>query len=80
MLFVDLDGFKPVNDTFGHEAGDMLLVEAARRIEGALRVGDSAARLGGDEFAVICRDAPQPRAGARVAERLDSRRCRRHSR
>lgn len=70
VLFVDLDGFKPVNDTLGHEAGDVLLAEAARRIEGALRVGDTAARLGGDEFAVICRDAPQPSAASRVAERL----------
>jgi diguanylate cyclase (GGDEF)-like protein len=70
VLFVDLDGFKPVNDTLGHEAGDALLVEAARRIKDALRVGDTAARLGGDEFAVICRDARQPSAGARVAERL----------
>ncbi len=70
VLFIDLDGFKPVNDSLGHEAGDLLLAEAARRIQQVLRENDTAARLGGDEFAVICRDAPGALAATHVAERL----------
>lgn len=48
-----LDGFKPVNDTFGHEAGDKVLVETARRIKEVIREGDTVARLGDDEFAIL---------------------------
>lgn len=53
LLFIDLDRFKYVNDTFGHEVGDMLLVEVSKRIKEALRESDSVARLGGDEFTAI---------------------------
>ncbi|GIM96225.1 GGDEF domain-containing protein [Paractinoplanes toevensis] len=53
LLYIDLDGFKPVNDAFGHEAGDAVLVAVASRISGLVRAGDVVARLGGDEFAVI---------------------------
>ncbi len=56
VLFIDLDRFKQVNDTHGHEAGDALLQEAARRIEGTVREYDTVARLGGDELAVLVED------------------------
>lgn len=56
LLLVDLDGFKEINDTLGHQAGDRILVETARTAESAVRAGDLIARLGGDEFAVLLPD------------------------
>ena len=62
VLFIDLDRFKGVNDTYGHEVGDEVLRLAGARIDEVLRPGDTVARLGGDEFAVLCEDvARRPR-------------------
>ncbi len=69
VLFMDLDGFKPINDRFGHRAGDLILAEVAQRLQASVRPGDTVARLGGDEFAVI---APHLQDGAQ-AERLSAR-------
>lgn len=56
VLYIDLDGFKSINDTFGHEIGDSVLVETAKRLKQCIRESDTAARLGGDEFAIILQD------------------------
>ena len=69
LFYLDLDGFKAVNDRFGHAAGDAVLVQLAQRIIALLRPTDTAARLGGDEFAVLCEDA-EPRHAAAIADRL----------
>jgi diguanylate cyclase (GGDEF)-like protein/hemerythrin-like metal-binding protein/PAS domain S-box-containing protein len=56
LMFLDLDNFKPLNDTYGHGVGDLLLIEAARRLAGCIRETDTAARFGGDEFVVMIGD------------------------
>ncbi|MEO6988213.1 MAG: diguanylate cyclase [Aquihabitans sp.] len=72
LLFVDLDGFKSVNDLRGHTTGDEVLKQVAQRIEALVRHGDNAARFGGDEFVIICRHDEQDGAVSPelVAERL----------
>ncbi|MEV6924458.1 GGDEF domain-containing protein [Dactylosporangium sp. NPDC051485] len=69
LLFVDLDGFKAVNDTLGHAAGDLLLAELSGRLQAAVRRGDVVGRLGGDEFAVVLSPAGEDLA-AEVAARI----------
>ena len=64
LLFLDLDNFKPLNDTHGHEAGDLLLIEVARRLKSSVREIDTVSRFGGDEFAVLLNDA--------VADKVES--------
>jgi diguanylate cyclase (GGDEF)-like protein len=70
VLFIDLDGFKQVNDTLGHEAGDQLLKSVAARLLATLREGDTIARLGGDEFVVLVEGATPTGSPEFVAERL----------
>ena len=70
VLLVNLDDFKAVNDSYGHEAGDQLLVETARRLQATLRRGDFAARVGADEFAVLLDEATESGDLPIVAERL----------
>ena len=70
LLFLDLDFFKEVNDTLGHDMGDKLLVECAGRIRGCVRESDVVARLGGDEFTVIIRDIHDPQGVERVASKI----------
>jgi diguanylate cyclase (GGDEF)-like protein/PAS domain S-box-containing protein len=70
VLFMDLDEFKIINDSLGHEAGDALLTLVARRLKGCLRPEDSLARFGGDEFVVLIEDIEGPEVAVRVAERI----------
>ncbi|MBI4897462.1 MAG: diguanylate cyclase [Actinobacteria bacterium] len=70
VLFMDLDNFKQVNDTYGHAAGDAVLLETSRRIDALLRADDTLARLGGDEFVVICQSIGGEQDAARVAKRI----------
>ena len=70
VIFVDLDHFKDVNDTYGHRVGDELISAAAGRLAAALRKSDTAARYGGDEFTVLLEDLPDPAAATIFADRI----------
>jgi diguanylate cyclase (GGDEF)-like protein len=70
VLFMDLDRFKVVNDSLGHDVGDQLLIAAGQRIRSVLRDGDTVTRFGGDEFVVICEDIESEAQAVEVAERI----------
>ncbi len=70
LLYIDLDGFKAINDTRGHQAGDEVLRAFATRLKGACRSGDLAARIGGDEFVVLCRGVGGPDGALLTANRV----------
>ncbi|MDP1826257.1 MAG: EAL domain-containing protein [Archangium sp.] len=70
LLFIDLDRFKNINDSLGHDIGDELLVAIARRLEGCVRLVDTVARLGGDEFVVLLDESREPDGATRVANRI----------
>jgi diguanylate cyclase (GGDEF)-like protein len=73
LLFIDLNGFKAVNDAYGHAAGDKLLITAATRISARVRTDDIVCRYGGDEFVVVLPSAPDPFAVSQVADAIRER-------
>ena len=70
VLFIDLNDFKGINDTYGHDSGDAVLVDVAQRLLTAFRPEDTVARIGGDEFVAVCGDVTGPPAGRAIADRV----------
>jgi len=70
ICFLDLDGFKQVNDSYGHEAGDQLLVEVTHRLQEVLRAEDTLARVGGDEFVLLLNDLNGDKEYRQILERI----------
>lgn len=70
VLYLDLDGFKPINDSFGHDAGDSVLKEIANRLWHSVRSSDTVARLGGDEFAAILENISKPEDAEEIAQKI----------
>ena len=75
MMFIDLDGFKQINDSFGHESGDDFLKQVSDHLKGCVREKDTVSRLGGDEFTILLPDATKNESALvakRIIERFDS--------
>ena len=72
VIFADLDGFKQINDQYGHQVGDQLLADVAARLSSALRPGDRIGRLGGDEFLIFCPGVTKPKVADEIARRLQA--------
>jgi diguanylate cyclase (GGDEF)-like protein/PAS domain S-box-containing protein len=70
LVFLDLDGFKAVNDTYGHEAGDEVLQQVVQRLGHLIRPSDAVGRLGGDEFVVLCRNVGDPSIATHIGDRI----------
>ena len=70
VLFIDMDGFKDVNDTYGHNAGDEVLVEVSRRFTESIRATDAVGRLAGDEFLILLTDGCRPEEGMKIARQI----------
>jgi len=70
VLFIDLDGFKPINDSFGHSSGDAVLRQVGERLRGLSRAADTMARVGGDEFLMLLEDNPDEQNAAQIATRM----------
>ena len=70
LLFIDLDGFKEVNDTYGHEVGDHVLIETSARLRSCVRKSDTVARIGGDEFIVLLSDVADEQGAVNVATKI----------
>ena len=70
VMFIDLDGFKDVNDTLGHDAGDYVLKQVATRMLSCVRETDTVARVGGDEFLIIATEINDPENAAQIAEKV----------
>jgi diguanylate cyclase len=70
---LDLDGFKQVNDTYGHDVGDLLLLQVATRLRECVRASDIAGRMGGDEFVLLLTDNPDQAVAAQIAQKVIAR-------
>lgn len=70
LLFIDLDGFKDINDKYGHEAGDEVLITVGQRIQNCIRKSDTVARMGGDEYSVLLRGVENKKAISNVVQKI----------